>query len=185
MALRPALVSLAAVLLTACATGGPMQVTDADQPHAVGEGTPVTVRWGDPAQFTEIRQSQNRHQAIEGDWVEQMGAYVAERVARSLPAGERADVEILDIKRAGEFEWIGTQNDDVRILRDLYPPRMRVQFRRTDAGGQVIAEGERTISDLDYLMGSQPVPTTDPLRYEKRMIDRWVQREFGSPITRR
>jgi hypothetical protein len=103
----------------------------------------------------------------------------------ALPAGERADVEILDIKRAGEFEWIGTQNDDVRILRDLYPPRMRVQFRRTDAGGQVIAEGERTISDLDYLMGSQPVPTTDPLRYEKRMIDRWVQREFGSPITRR
>ena len=118
MVLRPALVSLAAVLLTACATGGPMLVTDADQPHAVGEGTPVTVRWGDPAQFTEIRQSQNRHQAIEGDWVEQMGAYVAERVARSLPAGERADVEILDIKRAGEFEWIGTQNDDVRILRD-------------------------------------------------------------------
>lgn len=162
-----------------------MRVTDADQPRSVGEGTPVHVHWGDPAEFTEIRRSPNRPQATEGDWVAELGTYVAERIARTLPAGERADVEILDMERAGELEWWGSTTQDVRIMRNVYPPRLRVQFRRFGADGQVIAEGERTLSDLNYLDGPQPVSSTDPLRYEKRMVDRWVYREFGRPVTRR
>jgi len=181
----PALVALG--LLAACASTGPMRVTDADQPRSAGEGTPVLVHWEDPATFTEIRRSPNRRQATQGDWVARMGTYVSERIARALPAGERADVEILDIERAGELEWWGAggMNDDVRVMRPIYPPRMRVQFRRYGSDGQVVAEGERTITDLTYLDGPQPVSSSDPLRYEKRMVDRWVQREFGRPVTRR
>ena len=172
--------------LAACASySGPMMFTNPDLPRIVGEGTPVTVHWGDPAQFTEIRQSLNRYEAVQGDWVVELGDYVSERVARSLPPGQRADVEILDIKRAGEYEWWVGRTDDVRIMRDIYPPRMRVQYVRYDANGQVIGEGEQQFGDLAYLDGPQPLSTADSLRYEKRMIDRWVQREFGEPITRR
>lgn len=172
-------------LLAGCASNGPMRVTDADQPRAAGEGTPVSVRWGDPAGFTELRYSPNRRQAELGDWVAELGSYVSARIARVLPAGERVEVEILDIERAGELEWWGGLHDDVRVMRHLYPPRMRVQFRRFGSDGQVIAEGERTLSDLAYLDGPQPVSSSDPLRYEKRMVDRWVQREFGRPVSRR
>src|SRR6476659_7039758 len=45
--------------LAACASGGVTRVTDPSQPRLVGEGTPVTVSWGDPAQFTEVRYSTN------------------------------------------------------------------------------------------------------------------------------
>lgn len=181
--LVPALAAL--VLVAGCSSTGPMRVTDADQPRAAGEGTPVNVHWGDPADFTEIRQSPNRRIATLGDWVGELGTYVSERIERTLPAGERVDVEILDIERAGELEWWGNMNDDVRVMRHIYPPRMRLQFRRIGSDGQVVAEGERTITDLTYLDGPQPVSSSDPLRYEKRMVDRWVQREFGRPVTRR
>ena len=182
---HPVLALSILALLAACASDGPMRVTDADQPRAVGEGTPVQVRWGDPAEFTELRYSPNRRQASQGDWVAELGAYVARRIARVLPAGERVDVEVLDVERAGEFEWWGSMNDDIRVMRPIYAPRMRVQFRRFGSDGQVVAEGERTLSDIAYLDGPQPVSSSDPLRYEKRMVDRWVQREFGRPVTRR
>ena len=54
-----------------------------------------------------------------------------------------------------------------------------------DADGKVVAEGERKLSDPRYLMGIQPLNDSDPLRYEKRMIDSWVRREFADSTAAR
>lgn len=177
MTVRPALFVLC-LALAACASTGPRMVTDADKPHAVGAGSAVNVSWGDPNAFAELRYSQNRRIAVQGDWVVELAEYLQQQVAKAVPAGERVDVEILDIQRAGQFEWMRTQNEDVRVMRDVYPPRMTLQFKRTAADGSVIGEGERKISDLAYLQGPSPFPSSDPLRYDKRMIDTWVRREF-------
>ncbi|MNW13751.1 hypothetical protein D3C71_2117880 [compost metagenome] len=50
----------------------------------------------------------------------------------------------------------------------------------TDASGQVIEQGERKLSDSGYLFNSSLPSNTDPLRYEKRLLDDWVRREFQS-----
>ncbi|UHQ20691.1 DUF3016 domain-containing protein [Lysobacter sp. KIS68-7] len=177
------LLSLAlAGVLTACATGGITRVTDPALPHAVGEGTPVTVSWTDPAQFTEIRYSTNPRLASEGDWVVKLADYMAASTARAVPAGDKVDVQILDIQRAGQYEWSYGATSDLRILRDTYPPRIQLRFRHLDANGNVVAEGDRKLADLAYLMSPPPLPSSDTLRYEKRMIDQWVRREF---VTRR
>ncbi|MGO4552302.1 DUF3016 domain-containing protein [Lysobacter sp. 2RAF19] len=182
MKFRPALLGLSlamsALALTACATSGPRTVTDQARPHAVGEGSPVSVRWGDPAQFAELRYSQNRRLSAEGDWVVELADYMQEKLVKAVPPGERVDVEILDIQRAGQYEWLHSQTDDVRVLRDVYPPRMTLQFSHKDANGKVIAEGQRKISDLAYLQTQPPFPTSDTLRYDKRLIDTWIRREF-------
>ncbi|BCT92523.1 hypothetical protein LYSHEL_15470 [Lysobacter helvus] len=173
-------VAFLAAALAGCASTGPALVTDPALPRALPTGSAVAVRWNDPAEFTEIRHSQNRYLAAQGDWVEKLARYVQESTQRALPAGERVDIDILDITRAGQYEWMFSNAQDIRVMRDLYPPRMDVQFKHYDANGTVIAEGERRISDLAYLNGPQPLSSSDPLRYEKRMIDRWVYREFGT-----
>jgi len=62
------------------------RVTDPSQPRLVGEGTPVTVSWGDPAQFTEVRYSTNPTLASEGDWVVELADYVSTKTARAVTA---------------------------------------------------------------------------------------------------
>lgn len=176
---RPLAPLALALALASCASTGPRSVTDSGMPRAVGEGSAVNVRWDDPAQFSELRYSQNRWQASQGDWVVELADYMREKIEKAVPAGDRVDVEILDITRAGEYEWIPrSTNDDIRVMRDVYPPRMTLEFRHVDASGAVVAEGERKLADLAYLQSQPPFPSSDPLRYDKRLIDTWIRREF-------
>ena len=103
--------------LAGCASNGLARVTDPDLPRALPGDTPVAVRWSDPAQFTEIRYSRNPSQASEGDWVEEIAEYLQSRTARALPAGERVEIDIVDIQRAGEYEWLRDTAQDIRVMR--------------------------------------------------------------------
>lgn len=168
----------ATLLLGACAGPRGLRVTDADLPRALPDAGPVSVHWSDPRDFSELRHSLNRNEAARGDWVGQLARYIRTRSAAQLPPGQRLDVEILDIERAGEYEFAYGTSTDVRVLRDVYPPRMRLYVRRVDADGRVIAEGERRLADLAYLASARPLSDSDPLRYEKRLIDRWLRSEL-------
>ena len=72
----------------------------------------------------------------------------------------------------------GPRLDDVRIMRNIYPPRINLQFTVTDAQGRVIDQGERKLVDNAYLYGPTRLSDTDPLRYEKRLLDDWLRREL-------
>ncbi|ODV12516.1 MAG: hypothetical protein ABT19_11375 [Rhodanobacter sp. SCN 68-63] len=93
-----------------------------------------------------------------------------------LPAGQHLDVVITDVDRAGSFEpWRGPRLSEVRIIKDIYPPRINLSFRLLDAQGKVIREGTRTLRDLGFLTSDTAAARDDSLLYEKRMIDRWLR----------
>ncbi|WP_313645348.1 DUF3016 domain-containing protein [Stenotrophomonas sp.] len=171
--------ALACLLAAGTAQAAPRTVTAPDAPRALAVDGPVQVQWIDPSQFTELRNSRNRWDAQRGNWVETLAEHLRKQADKQLPEGQKLDVTITDIKRAGDYEpWWGPRMDDVRIMRDIYPPRINLQFTLTDANGQVIDQGERKLSDTSYLFNSSFPNDTDPLRYEKRLINDWLRREL-------
>jgi hypothetical protein len=102
------------------------------------------------------------------------------RATTLLPAGDRLEVSITDIKLAGGYEpWHGPQLRYVRFMKDVYPPRIDLDFKLTDSNGKVVREGSRKLRDLGYLQnGAARVGNTDPLRYDKALIDSWLRREL-------
>ena len=179
---RTACLLLAAALLATSAVSAKVRnVTDPDAPRSLPAEGPVAVQWTDPAQFTELRYSRNRWDAQRGNWVEDLAEHLRKQASKQLPEGQKLEVTITDIKRAGDYEpWHGSRLDDVRIMRDIYPPRISLQFTLTDANGQIIDQGERKLSDTGYLLNSSLPNNTDPLRYEKRLLNDWVRRELQS-----
>ena len=170
---------LACLLAAGGADAKPRTVSDPQAPRALPAEGPVQVQWTDPANFTELRHSRNRWEAQRGNWVNTLANHLRTRAARQLPDGQQLAVTITDIKRAGDYEpWHGLQMQDVRFMRDIYPPRVSLQFTLTDAQGQVIDQGERKLVDSSYLYGGTRLSDTDPLRYEKRLLDDWLRREL-------
>ncbi|MEO8364800.1 MAG: DUF3016 domain-containing protein [Pseudoxanthomonas sp.] len=180
------LAPLFAGIMLALLVAGPVSarsrnVTDADAPRSLPAEGPVSIDWTDPAQFSDIRYSGNRWEAERGNWVEQLAMYLQKNAVKKLPQGETLQVTFTDIKRAGSYEpWHGPNMNNTRVVRDIYPPRITLTFKRLDAQGQVIEQGERKLSDPGFLSSSPRLSDSDPLRYEKGMLDDWLKREFKS-----
>ena len=139
----------------------------------------VQVAWNDPASFREISYGRDLIDTRRGVWVEQLATYLRREAEQQLAPGQKLDVTFLDVDRAGDYEpWLGPRYDDVRMMRDIYPPRITLDFRLTDAAGAVVAEGRRQLIDSAYLSRASLIRDSDPLRYEKQLLDDWLRKEF-------
>ena len=138
----------------------------------------VNVDWTDPHAFSDTRDNPGIRQMRPEQWLALLSRHLERSADRILPAGERLDVTFTDIDRAGRVEpWRGPEWNDVRIVKDIYPPRIDLRFTLTGADGRVLASGERRLRDSAFLMRSTP-DDSDPLRFEKRLLDDWLRREF-------
>ncbi len=156
-----------------------------DAPRTLPDNGPVSVAWADPATFTELKASGNRFESAQGDWLIQLAKYMRKQADKQLAPGNKLELTIVDIQRAGRYEpWHGLDRQNIRMIRDIYPPRMTVKYRETDASGAVVAEGERKLTDMAFMVNSGMINDSDPLRYEKRMIDSWLRRDFNRTAAR-
>ena len=129
-----------------------------------------------PGGFTEMQRSPHERR----EWLDELGRHVAKRAARVVPKGQRLLVTITDVQRAGMVEpWRPGRLADVRIVRDPTPPRIDLSYQLVSAQGAVLKEGSRRLRDLAFL-NRGGLPSSDPLRYEKSLIDTWLRDDFGS-----
>jgi len=132
----------------------------------------------EPGKFTDVRDS------YMGDfqrtsYLDQIRDYLLEQAKYYVPQGHMLSVTFMDIDMAGDFEpWRGPRFDDIRIVKDIYPPRIVLNFRLTDAEGNVVKQGKRELRDLAFMMKISMSFRDDPVRHEKALLDDWLRAEF-------
>ena len=138
----------------------------------------VNVEFFEPQKFTDVCDSYMGDPARSG-YLPQIREYLVERAKSCVPEGQTLSVTFTDIDLAGDYEpWRGPNWSDVRIVKDIYPPRMKLSFRLADAEGHVIKQGERELRDLAFMMKITMAFRDDPLRHEKALLDDWLRDEF-------
>ncbi len=132
----------------------------------------------EPEKFTDVRDN------MTGDYkrttyLDQLRDYLLEQAKYFVPDGHTLKVTFTDIDMAGDFEpWRGPQFSDIRIVKDLYPPTIKLTFRLVDADGKVVKEGTRELRDLAFMMKITMGFRDDPVRHEKALLDDWLRADF-------
>ena len=148
--------------------------------QAVATAAPsVRVEFDDLAKFTDLGDRRTPDGRIRADWAGQLRAHLVDKAARALGPGETLAVTIHDVDMAGHFEPLRSGWSDVRVMREIYPPRIDLDFTLSGPGG-VVKDGARRLRNPSYLTGAA-TPNTDPLRFEKELLDGWVDREIRRP----
>jgi hypothetical protein len=136
------------------------------------------VNFFEPEKFTDVRDSYmgdyERTSYLDG-----IRDHVLEQAKYYVPEGHTLSVTFTDIDMAGDFEpWRGPRFSDIRIVKDMYPPRITLAFRLVDAEGNVVKEGKRDLRDLSFMMKINMSFRDDPVRHEKALLDDWLRAEF-------
>jgi hypothetical protein len=158
------------------ATGAAL-AAKADKPAA-----PVEVTFIAPEKFTDAKNGAMDSDRGRDAMLDQLKEHLVATAAHYLAPGQRLEIKVTDVDLAGDFEpWRGSRFDDVRIVKDIYPPRVSLEFRLLGADGKVVSEGKRQLQDLGFLL-TVALPTTDPLRYDKNLLSDGLRQEFKRPV---
>ncbi|OJU26468.1 MAG: hypothetical protein BGN91_01565 [Nitrobacter sp. 62-13] len=96
--------------------------------------------------------------------------------ARLLTPRQDLTIKILNVDLAGENEpW---RLSDVRIMRDVTPPRITLSYVLAEKG-KPTHSGEETLTDINYQMNPSARLSSDRYAYEKALLDGWFRRVVG------
>ena len=90
-------------------------------------------------------------------------------------------IKITDIDMAGDIQpWRNTYSADIRYVEPVYPPRIKLSYTLADADGNIIKEGEDSLTDLGF---QQSTITAMRLQhenfgYELELLRNWMRRTF-------
>lgn len=98
---------------------------------------------------------------------------------RYLPPGQTLRIEVQDIDLAGRYEPWRTEAYDVRFMRDITWPSLRLRYQLSQ-DGKPLASGDTRVNDMSYLQRpGRATHGNDRLYAEKAMLEEWFRREFG------
>lgn len=138
----------------------------------------VDVTYANPEKFIDAS-SQRGYGGKERDrTLRELTRHMESQGERYLKPGQTLKIEVLDLDLAGRVEWWHPNAYDIRIMRDIDSPSMKVRYS-LEENGAVIASGEEWVSDKSYLMGIGARYSNDSLVYEKTMLNDWFRNRFG------
>jgi len=147
-------------------------------PAAFGAEALITVVFVQPQHFTDAKDTALGQNSM--GLLEALQKFIDETGKHYIPESMHLEITVINIDLAGDFEpWRGPQFDHLRIVRDVYPPCIALEFRLTDSHGSVVRAGKRELRDIAY-QSRLVRPTDDPLRYEKDLLRDWFRSEFSS-----
>jgi len=171
------LFGLAALLAAGCST--PATSSSPSAPYtspANASVTNVTVTFHDPERFTDARSSFGS--TTDHGYLDILTAELKKTASLYVKADQKLEVTFTDIDLAGDFRPDRVSMDDVRLIKEIYRPRMTLTFKLTGADGKVVKEGDRTLVDSYFMDNVNLMGRNDPLFYDKEMLINWVRDEF-------
>jgi hypothetical protein len=135
----------------------------------------ITVEFQNPDDFRDVRDSLGG--STDQNALASLRTWLQENAPASLAAGQKLHVTFTDIDLAGDF-LPGSSVDRVRIIRGIYIPRMELSFAVTDAAGQVVKQGTRTLTNLDFQNAGRRIGSDQSYFYDKMLLEDWLRKEF-------
>lgn len=137
----------------------------------------VQVNFVHPEKFSDIKDSSGfRDQEVLKD----IKAHLVEQFEKRLP-GRDVRVDVSDVDLAGEVEPFMWRGQWMRVMRTVTSPAIELSYEVSE-GGKVVQQGKTRLRDMNYQDGFNVYYSGDSLRYEKRMLDRWMQHEFSPAV---
>lgn len=144
----------------------------------------VKVGWQNPEKFTDIRPASGSKKAYQQRVITEFDKMWSE-FAKQLPPGYKFDVVITDLDLAGDVEPMysgygaGRTMDDIRVVKDIYFPKIKLDYVLYDANNVEVAKATGVkIKDMGFMHSGSLGYASREFGYEKQMLEKWFTKEI-------
>ena len=142
---------------------------------STAQAADVKVTWTEPSKYRDIYSgNQGKKRFRESTFKELEKHFV--KLAKALSESQLLEIEVTDIDLAGDVHASGMR--DIRVVKDLYFPRMAFSFKLTNAEHVTIHSDTVDLKDMNFMMGTRSRYRNKALGYEKKLLDDWFKDEF-------
>lgn len=134
----------------------------------------IEVEWIDPDKYTDIRPASESKKRFKERIFKSFEKHFT-KLGKKLPEDRLLKLKVTNVDLAGDVRFSPMQ--ELRIVKDLYIPRIKFSYELLDNDKVVIESGEADLKDGGFLLSSSRV-SNRTLKYETPMIDRWFKETF-------
>ena len=136
------------------------------------------VEWKHPEKYTDIRSGDQSAEGMRKSIAKSLGGEFS-GLAAQLPPGYRLNVTVTDLDLAGEVDPIPMRTmNEIRVLKDIYFPRMIFDYRLKDPAGVVLLEQSGVVlDDMQYMSAMRTTRSGESFHSERKMIRDWFNKQ--------
>ncbi|MEM1222449.1 MAG: DUF3016 domain-containing protein [Verrucomicrobiota bacterium] len=96
---------------------------------------------------------------------------------QAIGEGRTLELTFTDVDLAGEIlPFIGRHNNETRVIRSVYPPRIEFNYILKDESGNEIATGTEKLVDINFQIGIRRPSSSDIFYYEIDLLEEWAKK---------
>ena len=134
----------------------------------------VAVTWQSPGHYRDIESSGGIQSRFQKRLFEDLTIDLSKEAAKVLKDNQKLTLTVTDVDLAGDVRPSFGTGSDIRVVKDIYPPRFKFSYVVTQ-DGKTIAEGKESLTDLSFLDRIQPA-FERPFKYETHLLNSWMEK---------
>ncbi|MCU8001804.1 MULTISPECIES: DUF3016 domain-containing protein [unclassified Shewanella] len=147
----------------------------------VTEDGVVKIVWQSPKDYRDIKSSGELQSRYEKRLFETLTENINKEATKILKPNQKLEMTITDVDLAGDMHpTFGATANDLRIIKDIYPPRMTFSYQVME-NDKVIIAGDEKLSDMGFMGGIQSL-NDKPFMYETKMLTEWLKKTIAPQL---
>ncbi|ABZ75409.1 conserved hypothetical protein [Shewanella halifaxensis HAW-EB4] len=135
----------------------------------------VNILWQNPSDYSDIEATIGLQSKFEQYLFTQLTDELGNLANKHLANDQQLDLTVTNVDLAGDVQpTFGAAANEIRIVSDLYPPKIRFDYVLTQ-NGKVIKSGSEQLNNMGFLYDIQPI-TNDAFPYERDLLIDWFKK---------
>ncbi|QYJ74905.1 DUF3016 domain-containing protein [Shewanella sp. FJAT-52076] len=141
----------------------------------------VKISWQEPKKFRDIKSSGELQSRFENRLFETLTKELSKEAAKSLKPNQSLELVVTDVDMAGDMRpTFGATTNDLRVVKEIYPPRISFSYQVLD-GEQVVIAGDEKLTNLNFMNDIRPI-NDRPFSHEARLLTQWFDKQVAPKL---
>ena len=138
----------------------------------------IEIEWFEPENYRDVKPASGGKSSFQKRVFSELTEHLTELAAK-LPETQTLKIKVTDVDLAGDIRYmVGPNNQTLRVVDDLYFPRMEFSYQVLDSNQKVLKSGDENIKDMSFNSGIQRSKSTESYHYEKQLLSDWFNDTF-------